>query len=124
MKLKEIYDILNRIHDDQDIVDFESLIKLITNCKEIRIANPRIFDGRDIYEQYVYKIEIKIDNIDCNLWLYFYDANNVTVQQIFSYNRRIESINCANKERMKLDFEPISIDGNEINLILNKYYKE
>ena len=50
MKLKEIYDILNRIHDDQDIVDFESLIKLITSCKEIRIANPRIFNGRDIYD--------------------------------------------------------------------------
>ena len=122
MKLKEIYNILNRIHDDQDIVDFESLIKLITSCKEIRIANPRIFNGRDIYEQYVYKIEIKIDNIDCNLWLYFNDVNNVTVQQIFSYNSRIESINCANKERMKLDFEPICIDERKANKILNKYW--
>ena len=122
MKLKEIYDILNRIHDDQDIVDFESLIKLITSCKEIRIANPRIFNGRDIFEQYVYKIEIKIDNIDCNLWLYFYDANNVTVQQIFTYNSRIESINCANKERMKLDFKPICIDERKANKILNKYW--
>lgn len=122
MKLKEIYDILNRIHDDQDIVDFESLIKLITSCKEIRIANPRIFNGRDIYEQYVYRIEIKIDNIDCNLWLYFYDTNNVTVQQIFTYNSRIESINCANKERMKLDFKPICIDERKANKILNKYW--
>lgn len=122
MKLKEIYDMLNRIHDDQDIVNFESLIKLITSCKEIRIANPRIFNGRDIYEQYVYKIEIKIDNIDCSLWLYFYDANNVTVQQIFSYNSRIESINCANKERMKLDFKPICIDERKANKILNKYW--
>lgn len=122
MKLEEIYDILNRIHDDQDIVDFESLIKLITSCKEIRIANPRIFNGRDIYEQYVYKIEIKIDNIDCKLWLYFYDANNVTVQQIFSYNSKIENINCANKERMKLDFEPICIDERNANKILNKYW--
>ena len=124
MKLDEVYEILNKIHDNQDVVNFESLIKLITNCKEIRIIRPRIFDGKDIFEQYVYKIEIKIDNIDCNLWLYFYDENTVTIQQIFSYNRRIKSINYANKERMKLEFEPIRIKGETIDKIdrmLSKY---
>ena len=124
MKLDEVYEILNKIHDDQDIVSFESLIKLITNCKEIRITRPRIVYGKDIFEQYVYKIEIKIDNIDCNLWLYFYDENNVTIQQIFSYNRRIKSINYSNKERMKLEFEPIHIKGetiDKIDKLLSKY---
>ena len=117
MKLNEVYEILNKIHDNQDIVNLETLIKFITNCKEIRIMRPRIFDGKDIFEQYVYKIEIKIDNIDCNLWLYFYDENNVAIQQIFSYNRRVRSINHANKERMKLEFEPIRIKGETIDKI-------
>ena len=124
MKLDEVYEILNKIHDNQDVVNFESLIKLITNCKEIRIMRPRIFDGKDIFEQYVYKIEIKIDNIDCNLWLYFYDENTVTIQQIFSYNRRVKSINYSNKERMKLEFEPIHINRekmDKINRTLSKY---
>lgn len=124
MNLNEVYEILNKIHDNQDVVNFESLIKLITNCKEIRIMRPRIFDGKDIFEQYVYKIEIKINNIDCNLWLYFYDKDNVTIQQIFSYNKRINSINYSNKERMKLDFKPIHISRKEmdkINKTLSKY---
>lgn len=124
MNLDEVYEILNKIHDNQDVVNFESLIKLITNCKEIRIMRPRIFDGKDIFEQYVYKIEIKIDNIDCNLWLYFYDENTVTIQQIFSYNRRVRSINYSNKERMRLEFEPIRIKGETIDKIdrmLSKY---
>ena len=124
MKLDEVYEILNKIHDNQDVVNFESLIKLITNCKEIRIMRPRIFDGKDIFEQYVYKIEIKIDNIDCNLWLYFYDENTVTIQQIFSYNRKIDSINYSNKERMRLDFKPIHINRkkmDKINRTLSKY---
>lgn len=124
MKLDEVYEILNKIHDNQDVVNFESLIKLITNCKEIKIVRPRIVYGKDIFEQYVYKIEIKIDNIDCNLWLYFYDENTVTIQQIFSYNRRVKSINYANKERMKLEFEPIRIKGETIDKIdrmLSKY---
>ena len=124
MKLDEVYEILNKIHDNQDVVNFESLIKLITNCKEIRIMRPRIFDGKDIFEQYVYKIEIKIDNIDCNLWLYFYDENTVTIQQIFSYNRRVKSINYSNKERMKLEFEPIHISRETIDKVdrtLSKY---
>lgn len=124
MKLDEVYEILNKIHDDQDVVSFESLIKLITNCKEIRITRPRIFDGKDIYDQYVYKIEIKINNIDCNLWLYFYDENTVTVQQIFSYNKRVKSINYSNKERMRLDFKPIQINRekmDKINRTLSKY---
>lgn len=124
MKLKEIYDILNRIHDDQDIVNFESFIKLITNCEKIKIKTPCIYTGEDIYEKPVYKIRLSIDDAECNLWIYFYDTNNITIQQIISYNKRIKSINYANKERMKLDFEPICIDENEINLILNKYYKE
>ena len=93
MKLDEVYEILNKIHANQDVVSFESLIKLITNCKEIKIVRPRIVYGKDIFEQYVYKIEIKIDNIDCNLWLYFYDKDNVTIQQIFSYNKKVSSIN-------------------------------
>ena len=84
MKLDEVYEILNKIHDNQDVVNFESLIKLITNCKEIKIVRPRIVYGEDIFEQYVYKIEIKINNIDCNLWLYFYDEDNVTIQSLFS----------------------------------------
>ena len=124
MKLDEVYEILNKIHDDQDIVSFESLIKLITNCKEIKIVRPRIFDGKDIHDQYVYKIEIKINDVDCNLWLYFYDENTVTIQQIFSYNRRVKSINYANKERMKLEFEPIRISGetiDKIDRLLSKY---
>ena len=124
MKLDEVYEILNKIHDNQDVVNFESLIKFITNCKEIRIMRPRIVYGKDIFEQYVYKIEIKIDNIDCNLWLYFYDENTVTIQQIFSYNRRVKSINYSNKERMKLEFEPIRIKGETIDKIdrmLSKY---
>ena len=124
MKLDEVYEILNKIHDDQDVVSFESLIKLITNCKEIRITRPRIFDGKDIYDQYVYKIEIKINNVDCNLWLYFYDENTVTIQQIFSYNKRVKSINYSNKERMRLDFKPIQINRekmDKINRTLSKY---
>ena len=124
MNLDEVYEILNKIHDNQDVVSFESLIKLITNCKEIRIMRPRIVYGKDIFEQYVYKIEIKIDDIDCNLWLYFYDKDNVTIQQIFSYNRRVKSINYANKERMRLEFEPIRIKGETIDKIdrmLSKY---
>ena len=124
MKLDEVYEILNKIHDNQDVVNFESLIKFITNCKEIRIMRPRIFDGKDIFEQYVYKIEIKIDSIDCNLWLYFYDENTVTIQQIFSYNRRVKSINYSNKERMKLEFEPIRISRETIDKVdrtLSKY---
>ena len=124
MKLDEVYEILNKIHDNQDVVNFESLIKLITNCKEIKIVRPRIVYGKDIFEQYVYKIEIKIDNIDCNLWLYFYDEDNVTIQQIFSYNRKIDSINYSNKERMKLEFEPIRISRETIDKVdktLSKY---
>ena len=124
MNLDEVYEILNKIHDNQDVVNFESLIKLITNCKEIKIVRPRIVYGEDIFEQYVYKIEIKIDNIDCNLWLYFYDEDNVTIQQIFSYNSRVKSINYSNKERMKLEFEPIRIKGETIDKIdrmLSKY---
>ena len=124
MNLDEVYEILNKIHDNQDVVSFESLIKLITNCKEIRITRPRIFDGKDIYDQYVYKIEIEIDYIDCNLWLYFYDENTVTIQQIFSYNRRVKSINYSNKERMRLDFKPIHINRekmDKINRTLSKY---
>ena len=124
MKLDEVYEILNKIHDNQDVVNLESLIKFITNCKEIRITRPRIFDGKDIYDQYVYKIEIKIDNIDCNLWLYFYDENTVTIQQIFSYNKRVRSINYSNKERMRLDFKPIHINRekmDKINRTLSKY---
>ena len=124
MNLDEVYEILNKIHDNQDVVSFESLIKLITNCKEIKIVRPRIVYGEDIFEQYVYKIEIKINNIDCNLWLYFYDEDNVTIQQIFSYNKRINSINYSNKERMKLDFKPIHINRkkmDKINRTLSKY---
>lgn len=124
MKLNEVYEILNKIHDNQDVVNLESLIKLIASCDKIRLFRPRIFDGKDIYDQYVYKIEIRINDIDCNLWLYFYDENNVTIQQIFSYNRRVKSINYANKERMKLEFEPIRISGETIDKIdrmLSKY---
>ena len=121
MKLDEVYEILNKIHDNQDVVSFESLIKLITNCDKIRLFRPRIFHGNDIHEQHVYKIELKIDNIDCNLWLYFYDTDNVTVQQIFSYNKRDRSINYSNKERMKLEFEPIRIDENRANELLSMY---
>lgn len=125
MELNEVYEILNKIHDNQDVVNFESLIKLITNCNKIRLFRPRIFYGQDIYENYVYKIELKIDNIDCNLWLYFYDENTVTIQQIFSYNKRVKSINYANKERMKLEFEPIHIKGetiDKIDRLLSKYH--
>ena len=124
MKLDEVYEILNKIHDNQDVVNLESLIKFITNCKEIRIMRPRIYDGKDIYDQYVYKIEIEIDGIECNFWVYFYDENNVTIQQIFSYNKRVRSINYSNKERMKLDFKPIHINRKEmdkINRTLSKY---
>ena len=124
MNLDEVYEILNKIHDNQDVVNFESLIKLITNCKEIKIVRPRIIYGKDIFEQCVYKIEIKIDNIDCNLWLYFYDEDNVTIQQIFSYNKRIDSINYSNKERMRLDFKPIHISRETIDKVdrtLSKY---
>lgn len=124
MELNEVYEILNKIHDNQDVVNFESLIKLITNCNKIRLFHPRIFYGQDIYENYVYKIELKIDNIDCNLWLYFYDENTVTIQQIFSYNKRVKSINYSNKERMKLEFEPIHIKGetiDKIDRLLSKY---
>lgn len=124
MNLDEVYEILNKIHDNQDVVSFESLIKLITNCKEIKIVRPRIFDGKDIRDQYVYKIEIKINDIDCKLWLYFYDENTVTIQQIFSYNKRVKSINYANKERMKLEFKPIHIKGetiDKIDRLLSKY---
>ena len=121
MKLDEVYEILNKIHDNQDVVNFESLIKFITNCKEIRIMRPRIVYGKDIFEQYVYKIEIKIDDIDCNLWLYFYDKDNVTIQQIFSYNKRVRSINHSNKERMRLEFEPVRIDEDNANELLGKY---
>ena len=42
MKLNEVYEILNKIHDNQDVVNLESLIKFITNCEEIRIMRPRI----------------------------------------------------------------------------------
>ena len=124
MNLDEVYEILNKIHDNQDVVNFESLIKLITNCKEIKIVRPRIFDGKDIRDQYVYKIEIKINDVDCNLWLYFYDENTVTIQQIFSYNKRVRSINYSNKERMKLEFEPIRISRETIDKVdrtLSKY---
>lgn len=124
MKLNEVYEILNKIHDNQDVVNLESLIRLITSCDKIRLARSRIYDGKDIHDQYVYKIEIRINDVDCNLWLYFYDENNVTVQQIFSYNRRVKSINYANKERMKLEFEPIRIKGETIDKIdrmLSKY---
>ena len=124
MKLDEVYEILNKIHDNQDVVNLESLIKFITNCKEIRITRPRIFDGKDIYDQYVYKIEIEIDGVECNFWVYFYDENTVTIQQIFSYNRRVKSINYANKERMRLDFKPIHINRekmDKINRTLSKY---
>ena len=124
MKLNEVYEILNKIHDNQDVVNLESLIKFITNCKEIRIMRPRIFDGKDIDDQYVYKIEIEINGVECNFWVYFYDENNVTIQQIFSYNRRVRSINYSNKERMKLEFEPIRIKGETIDKIdrmLSKY---
>ena len=112
------------MHDNQDVINLETLIKFITNCKEIRITRPRIFDGKDIYDQYVYKIEIEINGVECNFWVYFYDENTVTIQQIFSYNRRIKSINYANKERMKLEFEPIRIKGETIDKIdrmLSKY---
>ena len=124
MNLDEVYEILNKIHDNQDVVNFESLIKLITSCDKIRLFRPRIFYGQDIYENYVYKIEIKINNIDCNLWLYFYNEDNVTIQQIFSYNKRINSINYSNKERMRVDFKPIHINRekmDKINRTLNKY---
>ena len=124
MKLNEVYEILNKIHDNQDVVNLESLIKFITNCKEIRIMRPRIFDDKDIFDQYVYKIEIEINGVECNFWVYFYDENTVTIQQIFSYNRRIKSINYANKERMRLEFEPIRIKGETIDKIdrmLSKY---
>ena len=121
MKLDEVYEILNKIHDNQDVVNFESLIKLITSCDKIRLFRPRIFYGQDIYENYVYKIELKINDIDCNLWLYFYDADNVTVQQIFSYNKRVRSINYSNKERMRLEFEPIRIDENKANELLSMH---
>ena len=125
MKLDEVYEILNKIHDNQDIVNFESLIKFITNCKEIRIMRPRIYDGKDIYDQYVYKIEIEINGVECNFWVYFYDENTVTIQQIFSYNKRVKSINYSNKERMRLDFKPIHINRekmDKINRTLSKYY--
>ena len=124
MKLNEVYEILNKIHDNQDIVNLESLIKFITNCKEIRITRPRIFDGKDIYDQYVYKIEIEIDGVECNFWVYFYDENTVTIQQIFSYNRKINSINYSNTERMRVDFKPIHINRekmDKINRTLSKY---
>ena len=124
MNLDEVYEILNKVHDNQDVVSFESLNNLITHCKEIKIVRPRIVYGEDIFEQYVYKIEIKINDIDCNLWLYFYDEDNVTIQQIFSYNKRINSINYSNKERMRLDFKPIHINRKEmdkINKTLSKY---
>ena len=124
MKLDEVYEILNKIHDNQDVVNLESLIKFITNCKEIRIMRPRIYDGKDIYDQYVYKIEIEINGIECNFWVYFYDENNVTIQQIFSYNKRVKSINYSNKERMRLDFKPIHINRekmDKINRTLSKY---
>ena len=124
MNLDEVYEILNKIHDNQDVVSFESLIKFITNCKEIRIMRPRIFDGKDIYDQYVYKIEIEINGVECNFWVYFYDEDNVTIQQIFSYNKRINSINYSNKERMRLDFKPIHINRekmDKINRTLSKY---
>lgn len=124
MKLDEVYEILNKIHDNQDVVNLESLIKFITNCKEIRIMRPRIFDGKDIYDQYVYKIEIEINGVECNFWVYFYDENTVTIQQIFSYNKRVKSINYSNKERMRLDFKPIYINRekmDKINKTLSKY---
>ena len=121
MNLDEVYEILNKIHDNQDVVNLETLIKFITNCKEIRITRPRIFDGKDIYDQYVYKIEIEINGIECNFWVYFYDEDNVTIQQIFSYNRRVRSINYSNKERMKLEFEPIHINEDKTNELLSKY---
>ena len=124
MKLNEVYEILNKIHDNQDVVNIESLITFITNCKEIRITRPRIIDGKDIYDQYVYKIEIEVNGIECNFWVYFYDENNVTIQQIFSYNRRVRSINYSNKERMRLDFKPIHINRekmDKINRTLSKY---
>lgn len=124
MKLDEVYEILNKIHDNQDVVNLESLIKLIASCDKIRLFRPRIFDGKDIHDQYVYKIEIKVDGVDCNLWLYFYDEDNVTIQQIFSYNKRVKSINYANKEKMKLEFEPIHIKGetiDKIDRLLSKY---
>ena len=124
MKLDKVYEILNKIHDNQDVVNLESLIKFITNCKEIRITRPRIFDGKDIYDQYVYKIEIEINGVECNFWVYFYDENNVTIQQIFSYNKRVKSINYSNKERMRLDFKPIHINRekmDKINRTLSKY---
>ena len=124
MKLDEVYEILNKIHDNQDVVNLETLIKFITNCKEIRIMRPRIFDGKDIYDQYVYKIEIEINGVECNFWVYFYDENTVTIQQIFSYNKRVKSINYSNKERMRLDFKPIHINRekmDKINRTLSKY---
>ena len=125
MELKEVYKILNKIHDNQNMVNFESLVKFITSCEKIRLICPHISASIDMFNKYVYKVEIVINNIDCNLWLYFYDENNVTIQQIFSYNKRVKSINYSNKERMRLDFKPIHINRekmDKINRTLSKYY--
>ena len=81
--------------------------------------------GLNLRQVMLYKIKIKINDVDCNLWLYFYDENTVTIQQIFSYNKRVKSINYSNKERMRLDFKPIHINRekmDKINRTLSKYY--
>lgn len=122
MELNEVYEILNEIHNNQDVVNFEALIKFITRCDKIKILDSYIHYGEDIYKQHVYEVEIKIDNTRCNLWVYFYDADNVTIQQVFSFNERVKSINYTNQERMRLDFKPIRVDERKIHNILSKYW--
>ena len=123
MELKKVYKILNKIHDNQNMVNFESLIKFITSCEKIRLICPHISASIDMFNKYVYKVEIVINNIDCNLWLYFYDLDNVIIQQVFSYDdKNFEGINHKNKERMRLDFEPIRINTERLDEILRKYY--
>lgn len=110
--INKIYESINKIYESRDVISIKSLKNMLENCPEIEKIDYDLLDADDIECRPVYSI--KFYEINYNqvmyLWFYFYDDNNIAIQQIFGMDNPEFDINYGNGENPEFDFDPVEVD--------------
>lgn len=113
------------MYDDEIIIPLKVLMRRIKDCKDIyKIEfNPTTF--YDIRDNAVYSMNIKTEAksslVSLNIWMYFYDEDNVMLQQVWSEEEDIiPSVNKFNDSNRELHFKSVEHKATEEEM---KYYE-
>lgn len=104
------------LHNDEMLIPLKVLMKRLIDCEEVCYVSLSPNEAWDRNEKIVYLLQVKVSLeeepvkiVRLNIWLYFYDNDNVMIQQVFSdVEYEIHSINANNESDMRLHFEPVN----------------